>query len=282
MERHKSTPGQSGSEYAMALGLVAVVGIATLAALGGGLSNIFFGMVTGQPKAEPPATPSESLPGKAAADDYQAALAKLPPAPQGTEPVCFDAVCVNLPIVDASNAVVDTVGGNGADRIYQFSDTLQQLAEQLEDSGVDPGLVQLISKLANNGHGLGDAQKALDPAFRGFRLSPSQQSGYDNAKSEFSSAYAAINQYLSANPSQLKSTSVNMINAQVQQINTLANAISFGNVTAGKGSYPAAYGGKATLTHQSANTVCRQGGRNCYRPEGNSAAFGKVNNSPGS
>lgn len=267
-KNRKRTPGQSGSEYALAIGLVAVVAITGLGAMGLNLSGIFSGMITNQSPAPvppppvnlPPAPPPAVVEPPAVVPP--AMLANFPPAPPGTEGVCFDGLCVHLPVVDETNEVVDTAGGNGVEKIHQFSNVLDQIAEQLsQEEGVDQTLVTLISNLANNGHGLGD-QQAVIAKLPDTSFNAGLSAQYNREKSAFNSAFTALNTYLEKNPGKLSPTAQTIVSTQASQIKKLASAVNI--FVAGKGgTYTST--GKATLTHQSANTVCQQGGENCTR-----------------
>lgn len=278
IKRYKRT-GQSGSEYALAIGLIAVVAITGLGAIGLNLTNTFSGMITNQqpapqaPLAQAPPVPPvpQVLAAPAEIPQNPLLIANFPPAPKGTESVCFEGKCVHLPVIDEVNDLVETSGPNGVERIYQFSNVLSQMAEQLsQEPGVDPALVSLISDLANNGHGLGDQQESVRKQRQGQYVPLAPATKYHDQSNLFSASYQSLSQYLQNHPDQLSPVSKQVITTQVEQIQKLASAFSAGGTGEQAACTPRAgcpvVAGKAKLTHQSANIVCQQGGENCTRP----------------
>jgi hypothetical protein len=265
-------PGQGFNEYALIIGLVVVVSVVGLGAVGMNLNQIFSNMITMEEPA-PPSTPS--LASSSPSETVSGPAAPIFIGPLPAEPICFDGMCVNLPIVSAENGVVDTTGGNGAEHIQSFSNVLEQMAIQLDLAGADPALVQLISNLALRGHNLGDAQatvqnKALGPSGGGgISMGKRHADDYKKAQSKFNNQYQQLTQYLAAHPEALPETSQFIVDLQVSQINTLSQAVT-ASAGAKSGPKPTVNNGSAGLIHQSADTICDQGGKNCRR--GNSTA----------
>jgi Flp pilus assembly pilin Flp len=258
--------GQGFNEYALIIGLVVIVSVAGLGAVGLNMNQMFSNMITMEESGSTPtestvATASPTGSGNTPASSFSGVLP--------TEPVCFDAMCINLPIVTAENGVVDTSGGNGAEHIQSFSNTLAQMAVQLELAGADADLVQLISNLALGGHHLGDTQGIMQRLGAANNISGSGNSGiltvqkYESRKSDFNARYRQLAQYLEQHPNALPETSQFIVDLQVSQINILSQAVS---ASAGPNdSKPKVTNGNAGLIHQSANNICDQGGRQCYR-----------------
>lgn len=284
MKKRRWQKGQSVPDYALVLGVVTLVATAGLTSMGGeindfftrintSLSGLFAEAPSHNPSPEDKGTPttrtSNMIPAWASA-----ALAMLPPAPPGTQPVCFDHTCINLPVVDDTNDTVDTVGGNGVEKIHAFSDALAQLAQQLaQDPNSDPTLTQLISDVANRGHGIGDAQKVTLGAGRGVFIQTGTYSyawinntyapePLSPSKRDFRTALDNLNRYLSDYPNSLGETAQSVVQSNSSNIlnfadsaSTFDNGVSFQiNPNPGK------------LVHQSANNICDQGGKDCYVP----------------
>lgn len=266
----QSKPGQSGSEYALAIGLVAVVTITGLGAIGLNLGGTFSGMITSQPPAQspgpapnpPPLAPALTEPPASAPPSI---LATLPKGAPGTEPACFDSFCVNLPVIDVANEQVDTAGGNGVEKIHQFADVLTTMAQQVAaKEGPDSPLAKLISQLANDGHSIGNNQLAI--VKNGGFIQANQNSligNYKRSQSTFQNSFETLNAYLSQHSDALSPTSKAVVNTQASQIKSLAEAVSL--PVQGGNYYSKPIYGKAKLTHQSANTICSEGGENCHR-----------------
>ncbi len=159
--------GQSLNEYVLAALLVAVVAISGLTLMADNLAlglpdfmNRVFGSNNGP----------QIIGGFVPAIGNGSGLGKvIPPPPQGTEQVCFqNGMCFNvtksLPPTEISP---ETTGGMGEKLIYNHASTLGQLANQIQQSdNPDPRLVQLITRLANQGHYLGDRQSQLAQTYK--------------------------------------------------------------------------------------------------------------------
>lgn len=274
--------GQSLTEYGIGIGLLTVVSITALTGMGMNLNNIFSGMITQAPAAPSPApsTPPPATPSPATSPTNQipawvpTALAKLPPASPGTQPACFDGLCVNLPIVDSSNNIVDTTGGNGAERIHQFANVLTQIAEQLkQEPNSDPAITQLISDMAIKGHGIGDQNeivaKQCTPLANkpGFTCNSAVMITINEKGNAFSNVTNDFWNYYIKHPNSLGSTSLSVIQQNLYSIKNL-NALQNFTLTGGgpQGSFVEKSTNNVYLAHQSANNICDQGGKNCYVP----------------
>lgn len=274
MKKRRKPTGQSMTEYSIGIGLVAVVSITALTGLGMNINTIFSGMIT---QAPPSSAPTTNLPASAntaagvaspAPAWASAALAKVPPAPPGTQPVCFDGICVNLPVVDASNSIFDTTGGNGAEKVHQFANVLTQFAQQLaQDPNSDSTLVSLISGLANSGHAVGDQQEIIKNqcTAESNATVTCRDVFYNHMEAtwnSYSNAQYTLNEYLARHPDSLGATSERVIRSNIENIAGVAMAYGSGQVS---GSY-FTFNPNVNLVHQSANNICDQGGKNCYVP----------------
>lgn len=255
--------GQGFNEYALIIGLVVIVSVVGLGAVGMNLNQMFSNMITMDEAANtlPEATVATASPTGSAGN--------IPPPPLTgalpTEPVCFDGMCIHLPVVTAANSVVDTTGGNGAEHIYSFSNVLSEMATQLDLAGADPDLVQLISKLALNGHFLGDAQLEFqeNKGMISAGNRPKIETPYNQAKTQFNDQYQQLTQYLAKHPDALNEVSSHIVDLQVLQIQSVANAV--GPKLVSHATWFEVASKNTTLIHQSANTICDQGGKRCHR-----------------
>lgn len=164
-------------------------------------------------------------------------------------------------MVDRSNDIVDTNGGNGAKRIHQFADVLTQLAGQIAAETGDDTLAQLVGTLANKGHALGTFQQGIVDA--GNLAGASSPAILRQNQTDLSTAYNAVADYLAKHPGLVSPAVGEVMNTETQQIQRLSGAMT---VNAGRTSGVATFG-TTSLIHQSANTICDQGGNNCYVPQ---------------
>lgn len=304
MKQRHSQPGQSLPEYALAIGLVTLVATIGLTSMGGEINGFFstintsLASIFGQdsPSGNPtaPNTPMKAapespilpgvLPGNAMPTWVSAALAKLPPSPPGTQPVCFNRMCVNMPVIDDTNDAVDTVGGNGAQKVYAFSDALEQLAQQLaQDPNSDPILTQLVSKLANTGHGIGDQHTLFSQQCPNTNCAGETPNTLRAKSDAFDTAKRQIDTYLAAHPDSLnasaqsviQSNSTNIQKYDITRITTPNDTFILTGVNGSTTNTWIRYDSLSTLAplvHQSANTICAQGGKDCYVPVPSSTA----------
>jgi Flp pilus assembly pilin Flp len=271
--------GQSLMEYALTVGLVAITCLATLGTLGNSIQASLLSMNTFFSSGSAPQTTALPAPGGNGSPSLPELAQAFPAAPDGAQTVCFDGTCVHLPVIDPANQHVDTAGGNGVEHFFAFVNVLQQMAEQLEASGADDGLVQRISALAKEGHNLGDDYKKTVCPFGFGAADTSPCAGlqtkyaYDSfnekylpQKQEFIDSYQELQHYLSKHPTVLGEVSQKVIDAQVIQIKELADG-AFIDGRSNSRIQVSDYKHKdVQLIHQSANTICDQGGENCYVP----------------
>ncbi len=168
--------------------------------------------------------------------------------PVVTENVCFNSgVCINLPVVAASGTVAETAGSMGGELTGAFANALQQLATQIAASPAnDPDFVALITKLANQGHAIGNDINAMDDLLWTYRcdiricnesnmdpngtfrqLNDLSYNVNEARLSKFKADYAMLQNYLATNPSVLSSfpEAEVIIQIEAEQIQVLAEAI---------------------------------------------------------
>lgn len=149
---------------------------------------------------------------------------------------------------------IDLAGGEGAKFTQGFANTIQQIADQLEADGADPDLVQAISKLANTGHDFDDLQGDISSSCAKDQktcLIPYVAGG------KYSRATGISDQQLTLHS--LIQSQLQTVQTQLKKQETPRNAEG---VVEGAG---LTVSNSAALTHQSANTICNQGGKGCVR-----------------
>ncbi len=94
----------------------------------------------------------------------------LPGLRSGHEQVCFTGsnVCLDLPVINGASG--ETVGTLGGDIVQRLAAVLQELPGILEELGVDPAVLSLVTDLANQSHTLGEKLKAIQDVCSGGRL----------------------------------------------------------------------------------------------------------------
>jgi Flp pilus assembly pilin Flp len=259
--------GQSLAEYGMVIGLVAAVGIAAVALLGGslqdGLANINGGNATPSTLAI-----TDAPPGGVSSPGGTSGLSTLiPPPGTGQEQICFQSgYCANIPVIDGTTV---TTGANGGQMTHQFADVLSQIALQLQaDPNADPTLLSLITELANRGHNVGGAEQQFFDSCSASCDSPtlSTFSGVlQLSRDRLTQQSVALQNYLNDKPDMLPQELQSLIYLQVDQIYQLQTP--FLNVAARSQPYDLNTM-PITLTHQSANTICGSGGDTgvCVQP----------------
>lgn len=257
----KISPGQSLTEYSLVMGLVALACIGGVAVLATSIHQNMTEAVAQDlaPINNNPTVVSQNL----AAPNTLVAAGQANTRQSGNnslpvENLCISGICANFPIVNAQNDLVDVAAGEGADRLHQFSNTLNELADSIENMpDPDSALAEIIRDLAKSGHQMGDAQSKLIQYKYSYGMAPGHLEHRDGEQA-LNSNYAKLQDYIKTHPNNLFSPLLPIIQSQVGQIQTLAKGVSFDSFS--KGSIPrVATGANAPkLTHQSSNTICRQ------------------------
>ena len=206
----------------------------------------------------------------------------VPPPGPGEEQACLSGgYCVNIPTIPGGTRLSSTTGALGGQLTHGMANAIRQIGDQLRaDPDTDPTLLNLITQLANNGHGIGDsidnANTWCPPGVNCGQLAAdgSQVSSIlrqnlgniDHSQSGFQSTHQELQAYLAAHPGALPPAVVGVINAEAGQINTIADAFSQDSITpstcqaAGDTACSQWNVTDTLLVHQDANTICSSGG----------------------
>jgi hypothetical protein len=151
----------------------------------------------------------------------------------GQESICFvgSRTCINIPVITP-----EVAGGLGGDSVKKMAVTIQEIARMMAEDNVEPGVVDLVTNLANRGHGLADELRAIQSLCSGQVVCRSPQS--DMARSRliqlkaqglnaFLSDWQNLSQFMEANPTALANypEAVGIIKGQVNDIQQLVSAI---------------------------------------------------------
>ena len=146
------------SEYALAFGLISIVGIGALVALGGNLNDLFSGMITsGRPVANTPVFPgSPSVPTPVTGT----------PSPALSVPIADLQIRLNdgrtIPLPNFpvnAGELIENAGVDGATRRY--AQTLTDLAQSLEQAGFTTDDTRSLRRLADLGFNKATQQKGI-------------------------------------------------------------------------------------------------------------------------
>lgn len=266
--------GQSLPEYSFVIGLVAVATITGIAMLSNNIQQNMTGSVEQKSKSIPQSqsTVSENLsapPNKITNEQGGTGYNGSSPLP--AQNLCVSGICAHFPIVTQQNDMVDVGAGEGAERIHQFSKTLQELAVSIEaDPNHDPQLAAMIRDLAMKGHDLGDNQKAAvdvrDVTHLGERggkdFSEADKAKnvvktyhhYENSKNTFDESWVTLQTYLVQNDQTVPAGLSDILSLQKSQMDLLADGIDFSTSMSGTNIQAQ----NVSLIHQSANTICGQ------------------------
>jgi hypothetical protein len=261
-------PGQSLSEYAIVIGLVALLGIAAVTMLGtsiqDGLANINGGNAAPSTAVVSNAPPGGTTsPSGGSSGSTSGLSSMLPPPGPGQQQVCFQSgTCVNIPVVDSTTL---TAGANGGQLTHQFADVLSQIALQLQaDPNADPQVSTLVTRIANAGHTMGNTEASFIQSYECCASTnyTSNLSGLsdsiEHTQADFNLNHQLLSDYLSSNPNSLPPELQSMIALEVGQINQLA-VNGFLDASVISGALPP-NSQAVTLTHQDSNTICNSGG----------------------
>jgi hypothetical protein len=197
-------------------------------------------------------------------------VTKLAKAPTGTQSLCLDGYCFQLPIIDGLNEKIDLSGTNGTEKINGFVKVLEQIASQMEqDPNADPGLAARIKALALAGHDMGFYQGQMGTRTG---LNTPQHMGmgehYGTLQHAFNQQRHQLEAYLTEHPQSTSSGVKELLQQQAEQIARVGVDINVR--VGGKASFQFFMSANSKLTHQSANTICRSGAKGCHVPLENS------------
>lgn len=195
-------------------------------------------------------------------------------AGSGLEQICYaSGLCLQVPLIQAG--AVDTTGGLGGNETLKMAAVLSQVADALENVKADPQLVNLVTSLAEKGHELGVKNQELEShcEIKSYDIRCSEETGrsaFETFKTygpEFSALNKQLQDYLKNHPDALKNypEAQKVINLETSEILKIANGITNYSHSFG-GNYFHIIPGKTELAHQSANSICSQGGDSdrCY------------------
>ncbi len=221
-----------------------------------------------------------------------------PVLPTGTlQNVCFQSgYCVDIPYVGGNTATTGTMGGELTE---SFANVLSQIAQQMAEKGADPSLVADTTQLAQYGHWLGDDHTSIDGFFSKYppgadgvyppylvdyikKQYADHNTNVDAIADAFNNELASINQYVQQNPGALPPEMLNVVNSQAAQIQSLqtmytdrynihtqaqqyiqggmSEAEAYSKAFANYQQKVESLNNGGALTHQSANTICSNGG----------------------
>lgn len=270
--RLSSQPGVGTTEYVLIGSLVVLLSIGGLSLIGNNVSGIFGGLEGAMHRQKPDTMQAAGLPkgnqanvlsqngqtgaagqvgasGNTAAGNYPTVRSVNGNVLQN---VCLNqgGFCVNIPLVTADGRMTSTSGALGGQLTHDFASVFDQIAAQLAQMGnADPKLVDLITKLANSGHGIADNQEGLLAACqpgmqcgstyevsakkveRGKASATSSEtpatsylSGISSNTQSFQSLFDELEGFLSDNPEALPESVQSLIDMEAQQILSIATA----------------------------------------------------------
>lgn len=307
----KSDTGSTLVEYMMIGGTILLISIGVCILMGGNLQNILKGLKAdfqGSSAKASAATVKVSTgspvpsagPGASAGSTVQIGGTTIPSSSAingvPTQKVCFSSgYCVNVPVV-AQGPMSGTTGALGGQLTGAFADVLQQIADQLTANSGDRVLAGMITKLANNGHAIGNQQSSLlslcapgtqcnssitintnsgkAAAKNGSTVTAGiYLTGINDANLQFKNQYGAVISYLKKNPDALAPELQSLVTLESQQIIGIADAFNTttsvnNGVTSNTVHKKVTTTAQSTwditsdpiLVHQDANTICGAGG----------------------
>jgi hypothetical protein len=168
-----------------------------------------------------------------------------------------------------SQVLVDTSGSMGSQLTHQFSDIILQFAqEEARMPNPDNRLIGMITELANSGHVLGNTEgTAVSECPPGQPCTGNQSTLRDalslviSKQSMFESNLQTVQNYARDTPGVLPPEILNIINTEGQQISDIAQAYHTQPEPSTDGSsLQWSFSSAVQITHQSANTICNNGG----------------------
>lgn len=160
----------------------------------------------------------------------------LPRLHSGHEQVCFmgSNVCLDIPVIDG--VAGETVGTLGGDIVKRLAAVLQELPGILEELGVDPAVLTMVTDLANQGHTLGEKLKAIQDVCSGGRLceGPAAQEAFAEFNAlkgaelaDFLNRWQTLEAHLASNPDALAAfpEAHGIIKSKVEEIQALITSL---------------------------------------------------------
>lgn len=268
--------GLASTEYGLTLTLMGLTSLTALSLLGGNLADVLNPLKNSGSQAQAAVSTSGGAAGGSGSGTSAVTGpgSTLPKPATNQEQACFESGwCVNVPVVQAQS-VASTTGSMGVKLTREFSNVIMQIAKQADAlQNKDPQLVSLITQLANAGHKIGDAQEEVisicpsntlcvtsNPMTLDLKLQ-----GVGTQASSFESASRELQRYLDDHPASLPIEMQRIISMESDEILKIADAFDtnsdFGvDMQSTSLTQSWQLSGDASLTHQSANTICENGG----------------------
>jgi hypothetical protein len=157
----------------------------------------------------------------------------LPEASAGQESICFmgSGTCINMAVITP-----EVAGGLGGDSVRKLAATLAEMARMMKEEGVNPEIVDLVTRLANRGHGMGDQIKAIQALCSG--QTTCKAPAADQARAQladlkaskldaFMADWATLENQLKTNPGALSRfpEAMGIIRGQVSDIQQLISSL---------------------------------------------------------
>lgn len=248
----RKTNGQSLTEYGLGISLVLIIAVGALISLSSNVNLGITGILSDKPQAAAPPTvglpaattttaPSFSLPGSI--PNQQASLC-------GANGKCT---------AQQMNNTVQVAGANGMGNTQAQADVLSSLANQLASlPDTDPGLMSLITQLANSGHKIAGYEAQGSGAYIDFNFEG------DN----YQALHDQLASYLASNPDALPASMNQQLSQAADWISSHVSEMSWSDNFGPNGendwsTYQNAWSdvqNKTTKTAQQSNRVCQNGG----------------------
>ncbi len=225
-------PGATLVEYCFIGALILAVSIGAVFAIGNGLAGTMKNLKADLQKNTGAAAWANLPKGPNATGPGQNGINGVVPNPgPGQQQVCYQSGwCVNIPVINPQTA--STTGSMGGEWTQDLASVLDQIKAQLEASGGDPGVIALITQLANQGHSLANDQAVVDQFIAGLGVKSEaelvaiagQYGGMDSTRAkqaQMNQMLQELNSYIASHPNALPPEMQNLINTEVGTMNNI-------------------------------------------------------------
>lgn len=174
MKDFKKVLGHSLSEFGLIIGLVSVVGIGSLVALSQNVNGLLSNTIVTKSPNQTALTGQTTNPTSGNGNPLSSYSPNLPPpAPNQTQYCNQAGLCLNLYNVQPGQTADDVAGGNGGEKlILGYSDNLLRIRDYLATQGASNEILDLLTRMANNGHVLGGTYPGLMDQCREVKENP--------------------------------------------------------------------------------------------------------------
>ncbi len=280
MTRYK---GNALAEYGVMGSLVAIVTVTGLTLMGNNFNDLVQEAHARMENTANAAVVAAETANSPAGGGEQ--MAGLPAGVQNGQ-LCFsDNNCVSVPLDANGNYIIETAGSNGHNMTTQYAETLKQMANALKnDPNADPAYIDLITKLANQGHHLAGSEQITEQNYKKYCIEQQLNCGqatYNEVEQcttfssyfqtqqeadEFAALYQQLQKYSSSNPNAIPAEIMHAVDNSAQNILTIASAYETGTREDGTNWVAelefVINGGTAgsTQTTGESNNICANGG----------------------